>query len=127
MVSTAAELGLVVEGDKIRRLVGPCCFMEVTGNWDNLEEFLLIVVQVDFHSFLGCVKQLRPNEKEEALACHFICCEDGEGSLLEIRDEESVKEAVDCCFIPCEEKEGSSLEIRREEGVKEASACCCSS
>ena len=121
MVSTAAELGLVVEGDKIRRLVGPCCFMVVTGNWGNLEEFLLVVVEVDFHSFLGCVC---PNEKEEALACHFICYEDGEGSLLEIGDEESVKEAVDCCFIPCEEKEGSSLEMRREEGVKQASACC---
>ena len=58
---------------------------------------MLVVVEVDFHSFSGCIQQLCPNGKEEVIACHFIC-EDGEGSLLEMGDEKSVKEAVDCCL-----------------------------
>ena len=124
VVSIAAELGVVVGGDaldKIRHLgVRPCRFVVATGNCGDLEGLLLVVDEVDFHSFFGFVKHLRPNG-------HFICCEDGEGSSLEVGDEEGVKEASACRFIPCEKKEGSSLEMRKEEGVKEASACCFSS
>ena len=46
VVSTAAELGVVVEGESLAEIR----HLGVTGNCSNL---LLVVEEADFHSFLG--------------------------------------------------------------------------